>query len=606
MELPQRAVGDQLLPAGELMAIRQRLRSVAARHNLSSVLACAFDHRTRMLPFIFADLRMAPAGVRAIGSALVDSGFHKTRIVLQQWNRRFRPSLARIDGRLPDLLLISSMSLHTAPCRAMIRDICRVEPRQRPLVIVGGSLCVYEPWEAFYAELPDRPGPFPAAPDLAVTGEEYVLLNLLETLLSGRAEGEPIRQTFLRAKGSGALDAIPGLIYARTDAAGRPLELIDTGIQRLVGDLDELPFPDAGYGILEAPSRGAELAAAPLPANLVRKHSPISSLTITFGCKFSCEYCPIPGYNQHHHRGKSGPRLREELFRLTRQYGLRYFFGTDDNFLNDKPRALEMLEMLATAQEGGVRLRHVIRWGMEATVHDTLQVREHLTLLHSAGIRGLWLGVEDMSGALVRKGQGHDKTIEAFRLLREHGIAPMPMMMHHDAQPLLSRGHAGGLLNQVNLLRKAGAASLQVLMITPSAGSKLFESMFESGQVIESAGGRRVEPHMYDGNYVIASALPQAWRKQLNILVAYMFFYNPVRGLWALMRRQTKLGFKPAGMQFIGMFGLLHTIRRTTGWLLRLLFGRITRQTKVPAGEFPMRSPEGGVASHARGERAVR
>ena len=50
-----------------------------------------FDHRTRMLPFIYADTHMAPAGVRAIGSAMVDSGFDKTRIVLQQWNRNFRP-----------------------------------------------------------------------------------------------------------------------------------------------------------------------------------------------------------------------------------------------------------------------------------------------------------------------------------------------------------------------------------------------------------------------------------------------------------------------------------------------------------------------------------
>ena len=58
-----------------LEALRARLRQVAPRHDLTTVIACAFDHRTRMLPFIFADTRMAPAGVRAIGSALADSGF---------------------------------------------------------------------------------------------------------------------------------------------------------------------------------------------------------------------------------------------------------------------------------------------------------------------------------------------------------------------------------------------------------------------------------------------------------------------------------------------------------------------------------------------------
>ena len=62
---------------------------------------------------------MAPAGVRAIGSALVDSGFPKTRIVLQQWNPNFRPSLMRLDGHVPDIFMVSSMQIHAARCREL-------------------------------------------------------------------------------------------------------------------------------------------------------------------------------------------------------------------------------------------------------------------------------------------------------------------------------------------------------------------------------------------------------------------------------------------------------------------------------------------------------
>src|SRR5439155_2198697 len=103
MELPRRTRGDELLASGELTRLRQRLRQVAPRHDLATVIACAFDHRTRMLPFIYSDTRMAPAGVRAIGSAMVDIGCDKTRIVLQQWNTNFRPSRMLLDGRVPDL-----------------------------------------------------------------------------------------------------------------------------------------------------------------------------------------------------------------------------------------------------------------------------------------------------------------------------------------------------------------------------------------------------------------------------------------------------------------------------------------------------------------------
>src|SRR5258705_8918487 len=113
MELPRRARGDELLRPGELLQLRARLRQVAPKHDLATVIACAFDHRTRMLPFIYADTRMAPAGVRAVGSALVEAGFDKTRIVLQQWNKNFRPSLMRLDGRVPDMFMVSTMGMHS-------------------------------------------------------------------------------------------------------------------------------------------------------------------------------------------------------------------------------------------------------------------------------------------------------------------------------------------------------------------------------------------------------------------------------------------------------------------------------------------------------------
>src|SRR6476619_1272425 len=149
MELPRRSRGDERLRPGELLALRMRLRKLAPRHDLTSVIACAFDHRTRMLPFIYADTRMAPAGVRAIGSAMVDAGFTKTRIVLQQWNRSFRPSQMRLDGRIPDLFMVSSMGLHSQRCMELIRDARRIDASERPLIIAGGPHAVYQPYELF-------------------------------------------------------------------------------------------------------------------------------------------------------------------------------------------------------------------------------------------------------------------------------------------------------------------------------------------------------------------------------------------------------------------------------------------------------------------------
>ena len=594
MELPSRPRGDELLRPGELVDIRRRLRKIAGGHDLVTVIAYAFDHRTRMLPFVYADMRMVPSGVRAIGSAMVDSGFDKTRIVLQQWNRNFRPSQMRLDGRIPDLFMVSTMQLHGEKCRELIRDAWRIDPAHRPLIIIGGPKMFYEPWDVFGTEPAD-----PWGADVAVTGEEYILLNLLEVLLSERANNEPLRETFQRVRDGGILDEIPGLVYAQGDVDGVAQELVDTGIQRLAGDLDELPHPVPGYRLLEPPGRKATLGPAAIPAGRIHRYSPLGGLVLTLGCKFNCSYCPIPAYNQRQYRAKSGRRILEEMSRLYSEYGQRFFFGADDNFFNDKERTLDIVETLARAEIGGVSFRHNIRWGTEVTVHDTLQMKDHLRIVRRAGVRSLWLGVEDMTGTLVRKGQSVDKTNEVFRLLRARGILPMPMMMHHDDQPLITRGSDYGLLNQVNLLKKAGAGSLQVLMISPAPGSKMYIETYDSRLVIASAGGRKVQPHMHDANYVIASRHKRPWKKQLNIIAAYALYYNPLCLLMLLGRPKNRQIASDIIMQLIGIFGLMKTIRRTLGWALRLMWGRIEHKIKAPCSMVPMRSPDGGQADHA-------
>ena len=601
MELACRNHGDEFLPDGEMRAIRERLRLIARGHDIVSVIACAFDHRTRMLPLVYVTTHMAPGGVRAIGSAMVDSGFHKTRIVLQQWNRNFRPSQMRLDGRMPDILMVSSIQIYSAECKALIRDACRIEPAQRPLIIVGGPKAIYQPWDLFSA---DPQAPWGA--DVAVTGEEYVLLNLLEVLLSIRGGKEPLRSSFIRARDNGMLDEVPGLVYSRGHVDGVAEELIDTGPQYLVRDLDELPDPVPGYRLLEPPSRGATLGSRALPPDRVRKHSPLGTLVVTYGCRLFCPFCPIPAYNQHQFRFKSGPRLAEEIVRLHREYGIREFFGCDDNFFNDKSRALEIAGALARTEIDGVALHKKIRWGTEATVHDAFRMREHFPLLRRAGIRGLWLGVEDMTATLINKGQTVEKTTTVFDLLRRHGIVPFPMMIHHDSQPLHTRGSDYGLLDQVRLLRRSGALTLQVFMLTPTIGSKTYEEVFNTGLVFKHVGGMDVEQRMFDGNYVIQSACDKPWRKQFNLMAAYLYFYNPLRLLQAIVRPKSKVFLADPVLQILGMCGFLQTLRRTLGWALRLVFGRIERATRAPASPIAMRNPRGGRAVLVRRRRPAR
>jgi hypothetical protein len=74
---------------------------------------------------------------------------------------------------------------------------------------------------------------------------------------------------------------------------------------------------------------------------------------------------------------------------------------------------------------------------------------------------------------LVNKGQSVDKTTDAFRSLRDGRHLPDADddAPRHPAAVLAGTDY--GLLNQIRILRKAARLSLQVLMMTPSAGTKL-------------------------------------------------------------------------------------------------------------------------------------
>ena len=60
-----------------------------------------------------------------------------------------------------------------------------------------------------------------------------------------------------------------------------------------------------------------------------------------------------------------------------------------------------------------------------------------------------------------------------------------------------------------------------------------------------------------------------------------------------------------AGVQLFGMCGLLHTYRRTAGWVWKLLRGNIERCSQAPGSRLPMRSAGGGSACHALPNTAV-
>jgi radical SAM superfamily enzyme YgiQ (UPF0313 family) len=609
MELPSRPKNDRYTRPGEYRELERRLRANPECARIPVVVAYAFDYRTRLGPFLFADMRLLTAGPRAVAAALVNAGFSKTRIVLRQWNRHFRPSEARLDGEVPQMLFVSSMQIHSASAYEMIADAYRLGDA-RPLILAGGAKAIYEPWDFFDCgsrlAACDWPARSAISADVVVTGEEFVALELLDRIMAFKVANEHPRKAFHRLRRSGLLDDIPGLVFLSPEwhedeplqvandnpsSTGRHPQLINTGVQRLVQDLDELPHPEISLSLIEPPHRRRTLSRQALPPDKLHRHAGMISVVTTHGCKFHCPYCPIPAYNQFTFRTKSPERLRDEFIRLSERTGIHAFFGTDDNFFNTRETVEETFSVLARGTVRGKRFRDAIFFGTEATEYDVFKNKDLLPLCRDGGLRAIWFGIEDMTAELVKKGQSPEKTKTLFQLLNGYGICPMPMMMHHDGQPLASRGNLYGLLNQVNFLRKSGSVSVQVTILIPSVGSKGYEEPYQKGMVIAQAADRKLEDYQYDGNHCIATEDPHPWRKQLNVYLAYASFYNPLNMLRAIVNWKDPVWSYRVMYQAYGMVGLVKSLKTGWGWLKSLYRGPIQKMQGLPRPRIPMVPP---------------
>lgn len=585
MELPRRSTEDVYVPDGGYRRLVAELRGAKAAHQWNIVLVYPFDNRTRLMPFRWVDRRIVPCGVRSLAAGLFECGFRNIRTVLQQWTPRFSPSATVKSGRPIDLLMISSMGLHAEKAYEIIRDAHTLGD-DRPMILMGGPKAIYEPEDCFGVgdEIVGD------GADVACTGEEFVLLDLLRLLTEEAGSQESALSAFERARYAGRLDEIPGLVYRAPEYESKQPYLINTGVQRLVRDLDELPMPLPGMTCIEPAHRKRTLQPAAWSLEKVRRRAFLASLVSTHGCRFNCDFCPIPAYQQRTWRHKSPERVAEEIQQLAEQMRYRTFFGTDDNFFNDRGSAAAILEAMAAGNVNGRSFRKAVHFATEATEFDVFKNRDLLPLAADAGMKTIFFGIEDLNAKLINKGQTVNKTAELFAEMQRNEIAPYAMMIHHDDQPLWSRKPDQlGVINQAMRLFQMGAAGYHTTYITPSMGARNVETMFGSGIVFDEVAGRKIPEAYYDGNHVIASRHRRPWIRQIQLWLAYSTFYNPfnlMRTTFKDLRdRNKRRRFK---WQIVGNSMLLPSLLKSAPWTASLAFGGVKKHAAAPPRCLPM------------------
>jgi hypothetical protein len=299
--------------------------------------------------------------------------------------------------------------------------------------------------------------------------------------------------------------------------------------------------------------------------------------------------------NQKTWRYRSPEGIARQLRTVHDSTGIRYYFGTDDNFFNRRETAESMLEAIrSTSTARGRALGRCVRWGTEATQFDTYKNRDLLPLARQAGMTAIWFGIEDLTAELVNKGQKPEVTIDLFRLLHENRIMPMAMMMYHDGQPFYTRDSLYGISNQMRFLQRAGAVSAQCTVHVPAVGTKEYERTFDTGKVLAQLGDQPMEDRYFDGNHIVVRGSEPDWRRQLKFIGAYASFYNPLNLLRALHRDGSALRDKRAYFQLIGMIATGWTFVKTVPHLIKLAAAKAEyHQATPPALPVPVKLAAG-------------
>lgn len=247
---------------------------------------------------------------------------------------------------------------------------------------------------------------------------------------------------------------------------GEPVisDLIKYGGERIINgkpveDLDALPFPDfsliAGF----------------------KKRMPITPVATSRGCPYDCTFCTVSSMFGRKYRFRTTESVIEELAR----YKHKRVFFYDDNFAANRIRTKELLKEM-------IERKLTPRWTAQVRA-DIARDEELVELMAKANCEKLCIGFESMDPEVLKrynKMQTPEDTTNCIKVLHKYGIKVHGMF--------ISEGYS-------DIYDKLEVDSLQLSVLTPLIGSKLYSTIKEAGQFIVRKFP--TDWKLFDGGHVV-------------------------------------------------------------------------------------------------------
>lgn len=229
---------------------------------------------------------------------------------------------------------------------------------------------------------------------------------------------------------------IAGIAYRDIDG-----QMIKTKSEKIVLNLDELPFPD--YSLIYGHPKMS-----------------ITPIITSRGCPFHCDFCSViqmfPEMNY---------RSVENVIEEIKYQNPSHIFFYDDNFAVKKSRTKEILEKM-------LKLPKCPTWSAQVRV-DIAKDKELMDLIKKSGCEYLYIGLESINPKTLesyKKNLTVEEIKECMEIFRKYKTNVHQMYVlgsEYDTKETLRLTYDFAL--------KSGAATVQFLDLTPLPGTPLWE-----------------------------------------------------------------------------------------------------------------------------------
>jgi hypothetical protein len=201
------------------------------------------------------------------------------------------------------------------------------------------------------------------------------------------------------------------------------------------------------------------------------------------GCPYLCEFCDIIVMFGRKPRQKSCEQIGRELDAL-RALGVRKIFFVDDNLIGNRAVAKRLLHFLIEYQR---RHHYTFSFGTETSL-NLAEDRELMQLMHAAGFRWTFIGIESPDEASLREMRKvqnmRTDVLAAVHRIHQHGIEVMAGFIvgfDNDTPATFER--------QYQFIVRSGIQTAMIGLLHAMPRTPLYERLRNAGRLRETDSG---------------------------------------------------------------------------------------------------------------------